>query len=137
MLCENLCHLTHIQISRFYFEIEKWMVQFVFMNRNTFLCHRSRLSFGCPGRRRSTSSPTSAGRSTSWRTRTGRTGKSTSSTRSCPGEIACLFVCLLRGQLSVITILVLDLLDSKGSCSVWSPVVLQCGEPRSRLDASL
>ncbi len=37
MRCENFCHLTRIQISRFYFEIEKWMVQFVLINRNTFL----------------------------------------------------------------------------------------------------
>ena len=95
---QKICYLTQIQISRFYFEIEMWMVQFVLTNRNTFLCVRSRRSFGCPGRRRSTSSPTSAVRSTSWRTRTGRTGKSTSSTRSCPGEMACLFVCLLRGH---------------------------------------
>ncbi len=36
----------------------------------------------------------------------------------------CLFVCLfIEGPLSVITILVLELLDSKGLCSVWFPVV--------------
>ncbi len=49
-----------------------------------------------------------------------------------------MFVCLLRDhcQSSVITILVLELLDSNGLCKVWSPDVLQCGrdEPRSRLD---
>ena len=46
------------------------------------------------------------------------------------------FVCpFIEGPLSVITIIVLDLVDSKGLCSVWSPDVLQCGEPWSRLDA--
>ncbi len=49
-----------------------------------------------------------------------------------------LFVYLyIEGPLSVITILALELLDSKGLCRVWSPDALQCGEPWSRLDASL
>ena len=49
-----------------------------------------------------------------------------------------LFVYLfIEGPLSVITILVLELLDSKGMSSVWSPDALQCGEPWSQLDTSL
>ncbi len=52
-------------------------------------------------------------------------------------DMFCLFVCLfIEGPLSVITILVLELLDSKGLCSVWFPDVLQCGEPRPQLNAS-
>ena len=50
------------------------------------------------------------------------------------GLFVCLFVCLfIEGA---IVIRALELLDSKGLCSVWSPVVLQCGEPWSRLDTS-
>ena len=40
---------------------------------------------------------------------------------------AIMFVPLLRGHCQSVTILVLELLDKKGLCSIWSPVVLQCG----------
>ena len=48
-----------------------------------------------------------------------------------------MFVCLfVEGPHSVITFLALELLDSKGSCGVWSNDDLQCGERRSPLGAS-
>ena len=47
------------------------------------------------------------------------------------------FVCLsVEGPHSVITFLPLELLDSKGSCGVWSNDDLQCGEQLSPLGAS-
>ncbi len=48
-----------------------------------------------------------------------------------------MFVCsFVEGPHSVVTFLALELLDSKGSCSVWSSDDLQCGEQRSPLGAS-